>query len=96
MSDNLPCYANRIYTDDSLRTAKAIKNYIQKEINSFRNVTVNKAGIVVISITENDYIWETWIRVLQTFPQVTFTRTRTKYHVGNYWCFFACIPCSPE
>ena len=96
MSDVLPCYAKRIFTGNVLCSQKEIKDYIQSEINYFKRSTQNNAGIIVISITEKDYMWEKWIKVLQTYPQVTFTRTRTKYHDGNYWCFLACIPCSPE
>ena len=97
MSDKLPCYANRVFTKkNTLRSQKQIEDYIQSKLNEFKKSTRNNAGIIVISVTENDFIWKTWIRALQTFPQVTFTRTRTKYHDGNYWCFLACIPCFPE
>lgn len=96
MSDTLPCYANRIHTKSAYKSSLHIKQYIDREIERWKNETGRKTGIIVISITEKDDNWKKWIEVLQKYPQVTFTRTRTKYHAGNYWCFLACIPCVVE
>lgn len=96
MSEYLPCYAIRINTDIRCNTKQKIKDYIDVKLDKWKHEERFNTGIVVISVTEQDPNWKLWIKVLQTYPQVTFTRTRTKYHDGNYWCFLACIPCSPE
>lgn len=96
MSEYLPCYASRVSTSDFCNTKPKIKDYIDSQLNKWNHKERLNTGIIVISVTEKDPNWKLWIKVLQTYPQVTFTRTRTKYNAGNYWCFLACIPCHPE
>lgn len=94
MSDICPCYVNRINTINCKKKEDMI-NYVTKALNSWKNISNENTGIIMISITEKDKNWKLWIECLQTFKQVTFTRTLTKYHDGAYWCFLACIPCNP-
>lgn len=95
MSEILPCYADRVYTNGK-KDHETIKEFLVRVTKGFDLIHRSKTGIIVVSITERDENWKQWIRELQKIPQVTFTRTRTKYHEGNYWCFLACFPCHPE